>query len=160
MKPFTILVTEIATLALVAGAAFAAPLAIKNSGSFEPNLTIDAPDGATFEEKFTNTVVTKGKNFQIMISAGKEDLPAAKKAYNSPEGLMKDVKKYDVDDKDTLLFEGTMFGVRGYHFVHNVKVGKSFFKCTDWRKPDGVYTKADVETMLTACKTLQKGKKK
>ncbi|HEY7375885.1 MAG TPA: hypothetical protein VIF57_27245 [Polyangia bacterium] len=93
-------------------------------------------------------------------SAGKEDLAAAKKAYNSPDGLMKDVKKYDFDDKDTLLFEGTMFGVRGYHFVHNVKVGKSMFKCTDWRKPDGVYTKADVETMLTACKTPQKGKKK
>ena len=156
MKPFTMLATEIATLALVAGAALAAPLAIKNSGSFEPNLVIDAPDGATWEEKFTNTVVTKGKNFQIMISAGVEDIAAVKKAHAGPDSLIKDVKSYDVDAKDTLLFQGTLFGRQGYHFVHNVKIGKSMFKCTDWRKPDGVYTKADAETMLAACKTLKK----
>jgi hypothetical protein len=148
--------TEIAALALAAGAALAAPLAIKNSGSFEPNLVIDAPDGATWEEKFTNTVVTKGKNFQIMISAGMEDLPGAKKAYAGPDSLFTDVKSYDIDTKDTLLFQGTMFGRRGYHFVHNVKIGTSMFRCKDWRKPDGVYTKADAETMLAACKTLKK----
>ena len=159
MKPLTMLVTEIAVLAAAAGAALAAPLAIKNTGSGVPEMTIDAPDGATFEEKFTNTIVTKGKNFQIMISVGKEDLAAAKKAYAGPESLIKDVKTYDVDDKDSLLFQGTMFGRPGYHLVHNVKVGKVTFKCTDWRKPDGVYTKADAEAMLAACKTLKVKKK-
>jgi hypothetical protein len=160
MKPFTMLATEIAALAVFAGAALAAPLAIKNSGSFEPDLVIDAPDGATWEEKFTNTTITKGKNFQIMISAGREDISGMKKAHAGPDSVIKNVKVYDVDEKDTLLYQGVLFGKTGYHFVTNIKVGKSIFKCQDWKKPDGVYTKADVEEMLKACKTLKKGKKK
>ena len=37
-----------------------------------------------------------------------------------------------------------------------MKVGPTaFFKCTDWQKLDGVYSKLDAQTMLTACKSLK-----
>jgi hypothetical protein len=57
---------------------------------------------------------------------------------------------------DTLLYQGTLLGKTGYHFVTNVKIGKFMVKCQDWRKPDGIYSKADAEAMLAACKTLKK----
>ena len=150
----------VCTLLLGGVVAIAAPalvkLEIKNTGSPVPNLVIEVPPGTTFEEKFTNTLITNGKGFQVMVTHGKEDLASLKKAHAGPDSLIKEVKTYDVDAPDTLMYEGVMFGRKGYHFVHNVKIGKAFYKCQDWRKPDGVYSKADAEAMLASCKTLKK----
>ena len=132
-----------------------APLAIKNSGAAVKDLLIDAPDSTKYEEKFTNTTVTAGDQFQLMISNAKMDPKENKKTYAGPDSLMK-IAKYDVDAPDALLYEGEWLGASGYHVEVNVKVGPTFFTCQDWRKTDATYTKADAEAMLKACRSLRK----
>jgi hypothetical protein len=155
--------TKIGVWALLAGGAVAvaAPalvkLDIENSGLMAPKMVIEVPAGTKWEEKFTNTLVTNSKTFQIMISQGKEDIAGLKKTHGKPDSTMKEVKSYDIDKPDTLLYEGAFLGgQKGYHFVTNVKLGKEWVRCQDWRKKDGIYSKTDAEAMLASCKTLKK----
>ena len=77
----------------------------KNSAVPDVELVMDAPSTAQSEEKFTNTVVTAGSRFQIMISQGNENLADSKKSMAGPDSFMK-ATKFDIDTADTLLYEG------------------------------------------------------
>jgi hypothetical protein len=126
---------------------------IRNSGSPIPSLLIDAPAGAKYEEKFTNTLVTSGDHFGILISHGKFDVKQAKEDLASPDATTS-VKRYLVETPDTLVYEGERGMEAGVFFDVSVKVGEVYFTCSDFGGMK--FTKEDAEVMVKACKTLRK----
>ena len=110
-----------------------------------------APEGAKATDDFGNVLVKKGDPFQIEISSSAKDIAALKKEIAA--NTLNKLKKFYVDTADALLYESTLMGKSEFHFVANVKVGKTTYGAEDTKGP--VYTKANAELMLKCFQTLK-----
>src|SRR6266851_2566228 len=99
--------------------------------SFGLPLTIDAPEGAKAEKPFSYVKVTKGDEFGLNVSEGKEDLADLKKEFLA-NGALKDKKNLEESDS-VLLYEFVVsgFDVKVYYFFTNVKVGDKDYHITN-----------------------------
>ena len=114
---------------------------------------IQAPEGAKAQKFLSTTRVSSGRHFSVEITP--------EPIYPMEFGAAKDAAKteakvsFGVDTADTLVWESTSpAGSRSSHFYAVVKFGGMPHACFDTRGA-GDYSKADVDAMLAACRSLK-----
>ncbi len=118
------------------------------AGTFK-GLTIDAPQGSTFEAD--SDMVKNGEHFALTISKGKVDLADQKKQ------VQRDLREVNIvaEDANGFIYEFASIG-KNYGFRANVKVGKDNYWCmSDF----GFYERADMDAMRKSCDSLAKAGK-
>ena len=114
--------------------------------------TIEAPEGAKAEKippEPCSYEVTCGDHFTLVIAQGAHDMPDAKR-FAEKNDVAK-LKRFLVDEPDTLMYEADLMGRPQYIFDANIKAGDRTYYVRDGRRD---YTKEDVELMLRCAKTL------
>jgi hypothetical protein len=119
--------------------------------------TIQAPAGALGSDEFGISVaVRKPPHFAISLEAvddGPKHIASSRKF--AVENDQQKLKAFHVESPDTLLFEASFLGNKLFHFVTTVKVGGKTYACEDKKDADNNYTRADVDAMLAACRSLK-----
>jgi hypothetical protein len=112
---------------------------------------IQAPEGAKAKEFLSTTRVSNGPHFSVEITPiYPMEFGAARDA-----AKMETKAKFLVDTPDTLVWESDGApGAHSSHFYTTVKVGAKLHACFDTRG-SGDYSKAEVDAMLAACRTLK-----
>ncbi len=112
---------------------------------------VQAPVGAKAQKFLSTTRVSNGPHFSVEITP----------IYPMEFGGVRDVAKMEprmkfaVDTPDTLVWESDGApGTHSSHFYTTLKVGGKLHGCFDTRGY-GDYSKADVDAMLAACRTLK-----
>lgn len=148
-------------IAIAAAATFAASLGsagFAQTKSMPLDLTgagiqavIQAPEGAKAKQFLSTTRVSNGPHFSVEVTP----------IYPMEFGVAKDVAKTEakvkflVDTPETLVWESDGApGTRSSHFYTTLKVGGKLHGCFDTRGY-GDYSKADVDAMLAACRSLK-----
>lgn len=114
--------------------------------------SVEAPEGATAKEDFGAYTVTAGDTFALQINTGAADLAARK---GEIEGnTVNKLKSFVTESETELVYETEVMGKTQFHFVANVEVDGAKYNCEN-QKGATNYTKADVDAMLAACKSLK-----
>ena len=112
-----------------------------------------APEGATAKEDFGALAVAAGAGFQLEVHSGAVDMAARKKEIESND--VNKLKRYVTDTPEAIVFESDVgMGKPEFHFLAAIKVGGEDFSCENTKGP--IYTQAQIEAMLQACKSLKK----
>lgn len=112
--------------------------------------TVQAPEGAKAADEFGAFVVTAGEGFQLQINSSAADL-AARKAEIEGNTVNK-LKAFVAESPTELVYETEVMGKPEFHFVANVEVEDAKYNCED--KKGQAFTRADVDAMLAACKSM------
>jgi hypothetical protein len=119
--------------------------------------TIQAPAGSKASDEFGIAVaVRKPPHFAISLEAtddGPKHIASSRKF--AVDNDQQKLKAFYVDSPDALLFETSFIGNKLFHFVTTVKVGGKTYSCEDKKDADNNYTRADVDAMLAACRSLK-----
>ena len=145
-------------LAFCAGAAAiseaapkAAPLSIKPTGWPIKELLVDAPDGAKVEQKATSIFVSAGAHFSIGLARSTpRDIEGERKASLTNGAVV------DTNSPDVLLWHQDLAGMLMYNFIVTAHIGKDSLICTGSTLDNQIYSKADCDQMIAACKSVRK----
>lgn len=124
-----------------------ASLSLEDAGL---DATLQAPEGAKAAEEFGAYVVSAGEAFQLQISTGEADLAARKTEIEG--NTVNKLKAFVTESPTELLYETEVSGKPEFHFVANVVIDDAKYNCED--KKGQPFTRADVDAMLAACKSL------
>jgi hypothetical protein len=113
--------------------------------------TIQAPEGAKATAEFGAVLVGAGETFQLQINSNHADLAASKKEIEG--NTVNKLKSFVTDSATELVYESEVMGKGEFHFLANVEVEGAKYNCED--KKGQAFTKADVDAMLAACKSLK-----
>jgi hypothetical protein len=113
--------------------------------------TVEAPEGAKAADEFGAVVVSAGESFQLQINSSATDLVARKKEIEG--NPVNKLKAFVTDTPTELVYETEVMGKPEFHFVANVELDGAKYNCED--KKGQAFTKADVDAMLAACKSLE-----
>lgn len=111
---------------------------------------IQAPEGAKASAEFGAFLVQAGESFQLQINSSAADLAAAKAEIEG--NTVNKLKGFVTESETELVYETEVAGKAQFHFVANVEVDEAKYNCEDKKGQD--FTKADVEAMLAACKSM------
>lgn len=125
-----------------------APLSLEDA---EIEATLQAPEGAKAADEFGAVVVSAGESFQLQVGTGATDLAARKKEIEG--NTVNKLKSFVTDTATELVYETEVMGKPEFHFVANVELGDAKYNCED--KKGQAFTKADIDAMLAACKSLE-----
>jgi hypothetical protein len=125
-----------------------AALSIEDAGI---DATLQAPEGAKAAEEFGSVVVSAGESFQLQINSNHADLAASKKEIEA--NTVNKLKSFVTDSPTELVYETEVMGKAEFHFLANVELDGAKYNCED--KKGQAFTKADVDAMLAACKSLK-----
>jgi hypothetical protein len=117
----------------------------------EIEATLEAPEGAKAADEFGAVVVSAGESFQLQVNGAAADLVARKKEIEG--NTVNKLKAFVTDTPTELVYETEVMGKPEFHFVANVELDGAKYNCED--KKGQAFTKADVDAMLTACKSLK-----
>jgi hypothetical protein len=117
----------------------------------EIEATLQAPEGAKAADEFGAVVVSAGESFQLQIGTGPTDLAARKKEIEG--NTVNKLKGFVTDAPTELVYETEVMGKPEFHFVANVELDGAKYNCED--KKGQAFTKADIDAMLAACKSLK-----
>ncbi|MEM7158072.1 MAG: hypothetical protein AAF799_34845 [Myxococcota bacterium] len=112
---------------------------------------LDAPEGAKATEDFGAFVVQSGESFQLQINTGAADLAARKKEIEG--NTVNKLKSFVTENETELVYETEVMGKAEFHFVANFEIDGAKYNCED--KKGQAFAKADVDAMLTACKSFK-----
>lgn len=120
------------------------------------NLNILIPDSTkgpldTVLQTYGTYEIKRGAGFQIAITEDGGDA-ATKKADNANADVNL-VKKYLVDDANTLLWESGIGDLSEFHFFYSAKIGNRTYAFEDIK--GDAFTKEDAQKMLDACKSAK-----
>jgi hypothetical protein len=130
----------------------AAPVELASLSLEDANLeaTLQAPQGAKAADEFGAVVVSAGESFQLQINTGAADLAARKQEIEG--NPVSKLEGFVTDTPTELVYETDVAGKAEFHFVANVELDGAKYNCED--KKGQAFTKADVDAMLAACKSL------
>ena len=111
---------------------------------------LQAPEGAKVSAEFGSFLVQAGESFQLQINSSAADLAAAKKEIEG--NTVNKLKAFVTESETELVYESEVMGKAQFHFVANVEVDGAKYNCEDKKGQD--FTKADVDAMLAACKSM------
>ena len=111
---------------------------------------MQAPEGAKVASEFGAFTVKSGESFQLEIHTGAADL-AVRKGEIEKNDVNK-LQEFLTENETELVYTSKVAGIE-HHFVANVEVDGAKYYCED-TKGAQVYTKADIDAMLAACKSL------
>lgn len=111
---------------------------------------MQAPEGAKASEEFGAYVVQAGESFQLQINTGAADLAASKQEIEG--NTVNKLKSFITESETELVYESEVMGKTQYHFLANVEVDGAKYNCEDKKGQD--FSKADVDAMLAACKSM------
>jgi hypothetical protein len=117
----------------------------------EIEATLEAPEGAKAADEFGAVVVSAGESFQLQVNGSATDLAARKKEIEG--NTVNKLKAFVTDTPTELVYETEVMGKPEFHFVANVELDGAKYHCED--KKGQAFTKADVDAMLAACKSLK-----
>jgi hypothetical protein len=112
--------------------------------------TLQAPEGAKAVDEFGAVVVSAGESFQLQINTGATDLAARKQEIEG--NTVNKLKSFVTETPTELLYETEVMGKPEFHFVANVELDGAKYNCED--KKGQAFTRADIDAMLAACKSL------
>jgi hypothetical protein len=128
-------------------------LDVSSAGEAYQGWKLMAPEGAVAKEDFGALSVSDGKGFQLEVHSGATDMPATKKEVEAND--VNKLKKYVTDSPDVIVYVSDPgMGGPQVHFHAAVKIGGEDFYCTNSKGP--VYTQAQTDVMVQACKSLKK----
>jgi hypothetical protein len=160
MKPSMlplVVCTSLLLLAFALPAAAENPTAPLDLSAAGLKATIQAPAGAKANDEFGISVaVVKPPHFAISLEAtddGPKHIASSRKF--AVDNNMQKLKAFYVDTPDTLVYETSLISNKLIHFVTTVKVGGKTYSCEDKKDADNNYTRADVDAMLAACRSLK-----
>lgn len=112
-------------------------------------LSVDAPEGASFDDK--SDAVKVDDHFSVLIMKGKTDLNRSK------QDTKRDLQGVAIVDEgpEHYVYEFSGLG-KNYGFRANVKVGKDWYWCMN---DLGFFERSDMDKMLKSCQTLAKAGK-
>lgn len=125
-----------------------ASLSLEDAGI---DATLQAPAGAKAADEFGSVVVSAGEGFQLQVSTGPADLAASKKEIEG--NTVNKLKSFVTDAPTELVYESEVAGKAEFHFLANVELDGAKYNCED--KKGQAFTKADIDAMLAACKSLK-----
>jgi hypothetical protein len=125
-----------------------APLSLEDA---EIDATLQAPEGAKAADEFGAVVVSAGESFQLQVNGGATDLAARKQEIEA--NTVNKLKAFVTDTPTELVYETEVMGKPEFHFVANVELDGAKYNCED--KKGQAFTRADVDAMLAACKSLE-----
>lgn len=111
---------------------------------------LQAPEGAKAAEDLGAFVVTAGESFQLQINTGPADLAASKKEIEG--NTINKLKAFVTESETELVYETEVAGKPEFHFVMNLELDGAKYNCED--KKGQAFTKADIDAMVAACKSL------
>ena len=111
---------------------------------------IQAPEGAKASEEFGAFLVQAGESFQLQINTQAADLAVAKQEIEG--NTVNKLKSFITESETELVYETEVMGKAQFHFVANVEVDGAKYSCEDKKGQD--FSKADVDAMLAACKSM------
>lgn len=111
---------------------------------------LQAPDGAKAAEDLGAFVVTAGESFQLQINTGAADLAASKKEIEG--NTVNKLKSFVTESETELVYETEVAGKPEFHFVMNLELDGAKYNCED--KKGQAFTRADIDAMVAACKSL------
>jgi hypothetical protein len=111
---------------------------------------LQAPKGAKATEEFGSVVVSAGESFQLQINTNHADIAASKKEIEG--NTVNKLKSFVTDAAAELVYESEVMGKAEFHFLANVELEGAKYNCED--KKGQAFTKADIDAMLAACKSL------
>ncbi len=112
---------------------------------------LQAPEGAKGAEDLGAFTVTAGESFQLQINTGEADLAARKKEIES--NPVNKLKSFVTESDTELVYETEVMGKSEFHFVMGVELDGAKYNCED--KKGQAFTKADIDAMVAACKSLK-----
>lgn len=112
--------------------------------------SLQAPEGAKAAEDFGAVVVSSGESFQLQINSGATDLAARKQEIEA--NTVNKLKSFVSESETELVYETEVMGKAEFHFVAAVELDGAKYSCED--KKGQAFTKADIDAMLAACKSL------
>ncbi len=112
---------------------------------------LQAPEGAKASEEFGAYLVQSGEAFQLEIHTNFADLAARKKEIEG--NTVNKLKRFVTESETELLYETEVMGKAEFHFIANVELDGAKYNCENKKGP--TYTKADIDAMLAACKSLK-----
>lgn len=111
---------------------------------------LQAPEGAKVAEEFGAFTIKSGESFQLEVHTGAADL-AARKGEIEKNDVNK-LQEFLVENATELVYTSKVMNLE-HHFIANVEVDGAKYYCED-TKGAQTYSKADVDAMLAACKSL------
>ena len=127
-------------------------------------ITMFAPDSTQgkleiYEQPGGVLQIKVGKNFDILIKEGEEDI-AFKKADLGNDDVYK-IKQFFIDEPTTLAWEWAIGDLPSeHHFISVQKIDNIAYTFEDNRNSDGApFSKNAIEKMIESCKTIRKIKK-
>jgi len=111
---------------------------------------LQAPEGAKAAEDLGAFVVLAGESFQLQINTGAADLAARKTEIES--NTVNKLKSFVTESETELVYETEVMGKAEFHFVSNLELDGAKYNCED--KKGQAFTKADIDAMVAACKSL------
>ncbi|MEX1361596.1 MAG: hypothetical protein AB1Z98_00595 [Nannocystaceae bacterium] len=111
---------------------------------------MQAPEGAKASEDFGAYVVQAGESFQLQVNMGAADLAASKQEIEG--NTVNKLKSFITESETELVYESEVMGKTQFHFLANVEVDGAKYNCEDKKGQD--FSKADVDAMLAACKSM------
>lgn len=111
---------------------------------------LQAPEGAKATAEFGSFLVQSGESFQLQINSSGADLAAAKQEIEG--NTVNKLKSFVTESETELVYESEVMGKPQFHFLANVEVDGAKYNCEDKKGQD--FTKADVDAMLAACKSM------
>lgn len=120
-------------------------------------LHVEAPGGATTQVSGTTVNVLAGPRFGMAVTEqGGLDLHETAKSYETPRSAVQNAHVEKIND-EVLVYTGTDLGRDGYHFIALVETAnpKHAYACSDSGLLKVELTRADVDAMIRACRSLK-----
>ena len=115
-------------------------------------IVMNAPGGAKLVTDSYSIVVQKGESFRVEVHSGDADLAGIKKERQGNEVNRR--KNFDVDQADERVYSSDTGLGEEWHFICVVNTGGLYFYCEDVK--GDVYSKADIDVMFSAARSLRK----
>ena len=115
-------------------------------------MVITVPQGTEINNTGYSILLSKGDGFQVEVNTGSVDLGERKTEIRA--NTVNRIKRIVVDHPDALVYSSDVGIGEEWHFISCVKIGDADFYCEDVKGL--VYTKADVENMFMAARSLRR----